>query len=106
MIFDNEPFIFVEPTETLPGAGFILSTSPPFYIGRVIKMEAEEYKSLSREKKGELSNCEGYSVVILRAGSLLNEIVEDERIMLNRMANYYLEIKINKYWQRFKRYRI
>ena len=106
MIFDKEPFIFVEATESNPGAGFILSTSPPFYIGRVIKMEVNEYHSLSTEKKGELSNCEGYSVVILRAGSLLNEIVEDERIMLNRMANYYLKFKIEKYWQRFKRYRI
>ena len=106
MIFDKEPFIFIEATESNPGAGFILSTSPPFYIGRVIKMEADEYLSLPSEKKGELSNCEGYSIVILRAGSLLNEIVEDERIMLNRMANYYLKFKIEKYEPRYRRYRI
>ena len=106
MIFEKEPFIFVEATETLPGAGFILSTKPPFYIGRVIKMDSEQYNGLTREKKGELFNCEGYSVVILRAGSLLNEQIEDERIVLTKMANYYLKFKIEKYWQRFKRYRI
>lgn len=106
MIFDKEPFIFVEATETLPGAGFILSTSPPFYIGRVIKMDAEQYNNLSIREKSELSNCEGYSVIILRAGSLLNERVEDERIILNRMANYYLKFKIEKYEPRFRRYRI
>jgi hypothetical protein len=72
----------------------------------VIKMEAQQYEQLSREEKDNYSNCEGYSVVILRAGSLLNERVEDERIMLNRMANYYLQFKINKYEGRFRRYRI
>ncbi len=106
MIFDKEPFIFVEATETLPGAGFILSTSPPFYIGRVIKMDAQEYERLNREEKENYTNCEGYSVVILRAGSLMSEQVEDERIVLTQMANYYLKFKIEKYWQRFKRYRI
>lgn len=106
MIFDNEPFIFVEATESNPGAGFILSTSPPFYIGRVIKMDAEQYHNLSLREKMDLANCEGYSVVILRAGSLLNEIVEDERIMLNRMANYYLKFKIYKHEPRYRRYRI
>ena len=106
MIFDNEPFIFAEPTESNPGAGFILSTSPPFYIGRVIKMEAEQYNNLSIREKSELSNCEGYSVVILRAGSLTGEKVEDERIMLNRMANYYLKFKIQRHEGRFRRYRI
>jgi hypothetical protein len=106
MIFDKELFIFVEATESNPGAGFILSTSPPFYIGRVIKMDAGQYNNLSLREKSELSNCEGYSVVILRAGSLLNEIVEDERIMLNRMANYYLKFKIYKHEPRYRRYRI
>lgn len=106
MIFDKEPFIFVEATETFPGAGFILSTKPPFYIGRVLKMDAAQYEQLNREEKENYVNCEGYSVVILRAGSLLNELVEDERIVLAQMANYYLKFKIDKYWQRFKRYRI
>jgi hypothetical protein len=106
MIFDDEPFIFVEATETLPGAGFILSTSPPFYIGRVIKMEAQDYERLNREEKASYVNCEGYSVCILPAGSLTGEQSEDIRIVLAKMANYYLKFKIEKYWQRFKRYRI
>lgn len=104
MIFDKEPFIFVEATETLPGAGFILSTSPPFYIGRVIKMDAQDYSRLNRDEN--YVNCEGYSVVILPAGSLTGEHSEDIRIVLAKMANYYLKFKINKYWQRYKRYRI
>ena len=106
MIFDDEPFIFIEPPESLPGAGFILSTSPPFYIGRVIKMEAQDYQRLNREEKANYVNCEGYSVVILPAGSLTGEHAEDIRIVLAKMANYYLKFKIEKYWQRFKRYRI
>jgi hypothetical protein len=100
MIFDKEPFIFVEATETLPGAGFILSTKPPFYIGRVIKMNREDYT----EKN--YVNCEGYSVVILAAGSLLPGHTEDIRIVLAKMANYYSQFKIQRYEGRFKRYRL
>ena len=104
MIFDNEPFLLIDPPKSLPGAGFILSTEPPFYIGKVIKMKAEEGKKFIQNSAfAEYEFCYGYWVAIIAEGSLRDK-TDFSKEILKGMADFYLNYRILPHAGRYKRY--
>lgn len=106
MIFDNEPFVFIDPPQSLPGAGFILSTQEPFYIGKVIKMNQEEGKKFIQNSAiQEYEFCMGYWVAIIAKGSLLDS-ESYSREALEEMADFYLNYRIIPNAGRYKRYEL
>ena len=104
MIFDNEPFVFIDPPQSLPGAGFILSTIPSFYIGKVIKMKPEEGRKLVDSDK-DYAFCGNYWVAIIPQGSLIQTEYFDKGC-LNQMADFYLNYRIIPNAGRYKRYKL
>ena len=105
MIFDNEPFVYIDPPKSLPGAGFILSTELPFYVGKVIKMKPEEAKEFMIKTKKLFVFCKGYSIAILEVDSLLEDGFQNHE-NLEGMADFYLNYRIIPNAGRYKRYKL
>lgn len=105
MLFENEPFLLVHPPDSLPGAGYILSTKPPYYIGKVVKMKPEEVQMFEINQKKEYHFCGIYSVAIIAEGSLAKQYVPFDRTIMN-MAEFYLQQRILSNAGRYKRYKL
>ena len=109
------PFIFFD-TPALPGAGFILSTSWPFYIGKVYKFKTDsEMEDFSAQKKASgfyvAGKPYGYRIIISYFNSLEkppdianNQTVDAVAKVFRQMADFYLTEKINPRPAAYKRY--
>lgn len=108
-------FVFITPNKTNPemGAGFILYTKEPFYLGRVIKVVPTTFAAIEYRNKFKplvLAEIDGYAIFIAFAGKLSGNKVEasedsDLQVIYNKMAKYYYEEKIlsnQGYYKRFK----
>ena len=92
-------FVFIDPVN-FPGAGLILYTEMPHYLGRVVKYKPSEFAALN---KGVFAQCEGFSIVIQEMEGLLGHRATQSA--LSDMANFYLTVKILPnlgYYKKFK----
>src|ERR1700740_3411583 len=85
------------------GTLLILSTSPPYYIGKVVSFKNEiELKDWKSKTSVNRERCicgqvEGYSILVVFNGSLdrQNKALPESAYIFKQMANWYLEQKIN-----------
>ncbi len=105
-------FLFCENKSALPGAGLILYTKPPYWVGQVIKFKThEECMNYQRNSKamagGKLLE---YCILVIHAGQLepvrVAAIDADQLAeVYRRMCDFYLEEKIlpnQRYYERYK----
>jgi hypothetical protein len=107
-------FLFASSPD-MPGAGIVISTTPPFFIAQVLlfKTEGEFSHFLSESMPAIGSRPIGYRIILIGTGSLLvpsqsayigHSANELSRIY-REMADYYLtsKIKINEgYYRRYR----
>lgn len=112
------PYTFIAPNASAPemGAGFVLQTAPPHYLGRVVKLKPYDLavSEYVRDFKPLIfADIPGYSIVIAFAGTLPAYKIQvrgpdwEKEIqgIYNQMADWYEDDKINHnpgYYKRFK----
>ena len=110
-------FLFCENKSALPGAGLILYTKPPYWVGQVIKFESHNaWENWLRANDGKIKaygKPHGYSIAVVFIGAMgeykldaTQQAVDELAGIFRRMADFYLEEKINaneKYYKRFNR---
>lgn len=105
-------FLFCENKSALPGAGLILSTKAPFWIGQLIKFDSKyALEDFQRANPKILSYGKPYhyNILIAGIGCLKDDLrfydTPDEVAHIYRlMADFYLENNIKNNETRFKRY--
>ncbi len=107
-------FLLVSPQIDLPGAGFVLQTIAPYYMGRVIKLSANPQAILNyvtEYKPMIYSQVANYNILIVFATSLNGTLRatdehwrEAHQQIFDRMAEHYLHNKINPHPGQYKRY--
>lgn len=112
------PFVFIAPQSDAPGAGFVLSTSPPYYYAKVLKWDPRDEFAIVNyvnannpivyKQVGEYnlilaftSSLEGYKI---RASD--ENWKEPLQKLFDSMAAWYLKEKINSNPGYYKRYLI
>lgn len=96
------PFIFIDSAPEFPGAGLIMQTKPPYYMGKVLKCRSrEEYERFVNETDYSFGRVEGYRICILFAGTPNNNapaVIDTDQFkpLLDEMAAWYLDNKIRK----------
>lgn len=103
-------FIFIEPQSSLRGAGFVLCTMQPFYIGKVYKFRTvEEMRDfISSKNDWETVKLPGYTIVICLftcLAGIRNPVKGQLNNCLVQMANYYLNNKITPHAAAYSRYK-
>src|ERR1019366_6803235 len=101
-------FVFVAPNKSAPemGAGYILSTKPPFHLGKIIKLPCFPYSVFNYvfEKKPHFY-CElvPWSIVIVFSGNLFGLTLlkamgaqwqKETQNTYNRMGDWFITEKI------------
>jgi len=67
------PYIFAEARHVIDGAGFIIETSAPFYIGRVLTFKDNDaYLSSMANSTWPVASVPGYSILIQFSGSFVS----------------------------------
>lgn len=113
-------YVFILPNKSAPdmGAGFILKTTSPHELGRVIKLYPEPFFEIHYKNEFKPLVCapvEGYSVLIAYAGNLspgYRVFVKDAnwendlKIIFSEMAEYFMTEKINNNLNFYKRYKL
>lgn len=104
-------FLFIEPQSTLKGAGFILCTSPPFYIAKVWKFKEppEQAKEILLGKGFRFIQVTGYSIFLtlfFRFDETIMYKPAFTDILLEKMQSYYLTEKIQPNAAAYKKYKI
>ena len=106
-------YLFASSPE-LPGAGIILNTSPPFYIGKIwLFKDRDEMAYFIATRMPEVSSkINGYRILIEGAGSLLEnptlsrggQNTNTLAKIYKEMADFYLTYKIKPNASYYKRY--
>jgi hypothetical protein len=108
-------FLFCENKSALPGAGLILYTKAPYWMGQVMKFdshEAWEHWSRSKHHTFAIGKVLGYSIAVVGIGAMgdyklpTTHGTEADTLanVYRRMADFYMEEKINRNLNYFKRY--
>ena len=110
-------FVFIAPNISEPsmGAGFVLCTKEPYYLGRIIKLSPGPYSILNYKNEFKplvYAVVDGYSIVITFAGNLSgykvrvnsNEWEKDLQSVYEKMAVWFYEEKILNNAGYYKRY--
>ena len=99
-----------------PGAGFILCTKFPFYIGKVFKFKtADEMEDFAAKQKASgffvAGKPLGYNIIIGFHGALEryqlpnnNKDADELAKVYRQMSDFYLKTKIEPHKAAFKRY--
>lgn len=92
-------FLFCENKTELPGAGWILCTEPPFFIGQVIKGDGVVC----------MANVVGYKIGINLFDALADEEgwacdIPENEVLAREMAEFYHEEKIKPNLRYYRRY--
>lgn len=108
--------MFLPPLETTPelGAGLILCTEQPFYLGKVhrFKNDSESMRFLTNNPPMVYSNVLGYGIYIAFYGSLTNNVrvtgsdfKSELQEVFDQMAAWYYKEKIlpkKSFYKRFE----
>jgi hypothetical protein len=110
-------FVFIAPNASAPemGAGFVLLTREPFYLGRIIKLKPDPFAVSNYKNEFKplvYSQVENYSILIVFAGTLGGNKIrvngqEWERDLQNlydQMSYWFLDEKIQNNKGYYKRY--
>ena len=111
------PFVFIAPhqSDKSMGAGFILETKQPFYLGRIIKLKPSPYSIITYENEFKpliYTVVGNYSILIAFAGCLERYKVrvsgadweKELQLIYNQMADFMLNEKINNNLSYYKKY--
>ena len=106
-------FLFCENKSALPGAGLILYTQTPFWIGQVIKCASRQdlENAILKNQPFAWAKPHDYNILILAFGALRSYTLtgtqhqaNDLATVFRRMADFYLTEKITpnkKYYERY-----
>jgi len=111
------PFVFIAPNCSAPdmGAGFVLQTKEPYYLGRIVKLKPIQFAVLNYKNEFKplvFSQVENYSILIVFAGTLGGNKVrvngqeweKDLQFIFDKMADFMLNEKIKNNAGYYKRY--
>lgn len=113
----QEPFLICENPESMQGPGLVISTAPPFWIGKVIQVkDIEQADRFTRMSQNSISygKVVGYRIYIEVFTKLFRQIVDKPtqveyvgqlQWMPRQMAEFYLQNKILKNAGYYKRYK-
>lgn len=90
-------FLFIEPAPNMPGAGFLLVTSPPFYIAKILKFKPDQATGQPGVFVPDYNIC-------IRPHTSLLAAEPPPASLLEQMANYYLQQKILPNKPHYKKY--
>ena len=111
----QSPYVFVEARHVLQGSGFIMSTTAPFQLGRVLTFkQTEEYLSVTSGTLWPHATVAGYRIVIEYAGSMtlgrrLQLGSPDTTVIASemaRMAEFYYKERVEPHLGYNKRFLI
>lgn len=93
------PYIYVNATNEIPGAGIVIMTSPPCYVGKVLKIKNKAaYDSFISSAEFPVGILEHYRICVLIAGTWNNEYPvgtdHEVQLVVNEMADWYYQNKI------------
>jgi hypothetical protein len=108
-------FLFCENKSALPGAGLILYTQPPYWVGQVMKFDSHNAWELwLKANDGQvkaMGKPHGYSIAIVMIGALGAYRLPDSQAgadelaaVFRRMSDFYLEEKIKPNAGYYRRY--
>lgn len=112
------PFVFIAPQTDAPGAGFVLSTEPPFYYSKIIKFSNKDdfgiINYVNANNPLVFKQIGEYSIILAFAGSLEGYKVrvssenwkEELQNIFNNMAAWFEKEKIENNPGYYKRYLI
>lgn len=95
--------VFVEARSILQGSGYVMSTTSPFYLGRVLTFKDNDgYLSSMANNAWPVVTVPGYRILIQFAGSLLNgrrlQLTSPDASEIKRelgnMADFYYQERI------------
>jgi hypothetical protein len=109
-------FLLCSNNQSLETSGIVLSTAPPFLIGKPVHFkDGNEYsefvnKFTNKTNFTPYAKIEGYRVIILFAGALehvedINRFTKQIEKILSSMAGFYLQEKIMSKLFKYKRYK-
>lgn len=106
--------VFIAPQSDLEGAGLVLNTQEPFYVGRIIKLQGDFGLLYWQQEHSPLffAVCTPYNIVISYAGMLKGPFVrvhaadykKELQEVVDRMADWYRKEKILNNPGYYKRY--
>ncbi|MEJ7829621.1 MAG: hypothetical protein WKF91_15535 [Segetibacter sp.] len=109
----KSPFLFCEARHLIEGAGFIISTTAPFEIGRVLTFkDNDQYLSSMANSTWPVATVPGYRILVQYSGTLQDGrrmMVQDTtqaqiQNLLKNMAGFFQKEKIDLHTGYYKKF--